>query len=74
MAEGSPFLLVTYHPETLEHERTGERMDELLGALEDVGLAVVFTYPNADMGSRAIIDRIRRFVADHTSACVAAVA
>jgi UDP-hydrolysing UDP-N-acetyl-D-glucosamine 2-epimerase len=71
LEHGSPFLLVTYHPETLEHERAGERMDALLGALEDAGLPVVFTYPNADMGSRAIIERVQRFVGHHANARVA---
>lgn len=66
-----PFLLVTYHPATLEHERTAERIEALLGALADAHLPVVFTYPNADMGSAAIIERVNAYVASHADARVA---
>lgn len=57
-----PYLLVTFHPVTLEQERTGEFVDELLAALASVEYGLVFTYPNADSGSRLIIERVRRFV------------
>jgi len=69
--EADSFLLVTYHPETLEHERTAERIDELLAALDAASLPVVFTYPNADMGSRTIIERVEAFVASRPSPRVA---
>lgn len=58
-----PFLLVTYHPVTLEHEQTKQHISELLAALEKANAPVVFTYPNADMGSRVIIENIRQFAA-----------
>lgn len=58
---GRPFLLVTYHPVTLEHERAAERTDAVLRALDHVGLPAVVTYPNADMGSAAIIERLEAF-------------
>lgn len=60
-----PALLVTYHPVTLEYEHTGMQMQELLAALEEVDLGVVFTYPNADTQSRLIIEMIREFTAGH---------
>lgn len=60
---GRPFLLVTYHPETLEYERTGERVDALLAALSRTDAGIVFTHPNADMGSQAILEGIRAFAA-----------
>lgn len=55
-------LLVTFHPATLEHEQAGAQLNALLGALEEVGLPVLFTYPNADTGGRAMIDAIERWV------------
>ena len=58
-------LVVTYHPVTLEYERTGYQIDELLAALEEVGEPVVFTYPNADTSGRLIIKKIEGFVASH---------
>ena len=64
-------LLVTYHPVTLEHDRTTLQVGELLGALEEIGMRVVFTYPNADTSGRAIIGMIERFCSDHPWAQVA---
>lgn len=58
-----PPLLVTFHPVTLEHDRTASQIDELLAALSAIDLPVVFTYPGADAGSRAIIAAVERFVA-----------
>lgn len=60
LAEEPP-LLVTYHPVTLEIERTGSRMEELLAALDSTGRDVIFTFPNADTEGRLIIDLIREF-------------
>ncbi len=57
------FLLVTYHPVTLEHERTLERVDALLDALGRINLPIVMTYPNSDMGSGVIIERMHAFAA-----------
>lgn len=62
--DGSPLLLVTYHPATLDGHGPMLAMDELCAALarfEDA--QVVFTYPNADTGGRALIDAVDRFVA-----------
>jgi UDP-hydrolysing UDP-N-acetyl-D-glucosamine 2-epimerase len=59
----SPPLLVTYHPVTLEYERTDDQMAELLSALDDTGLPIVFTYPNADTGNSVIAGMIEAFVA-----------
>ena len=47
-----PTLLVTYHPVTLEAEQTGYQMDELLLALDAIGMPIVFTSPNADAGNQ----------------------
>ena len=57
-----PPLLVTLHPETLEHRETGRHVAALLAALELVGRPVLFTYPNADAGGRTIIAAIKDYV------------
>lgn len=63
MALGTPLFLVTYHPVTLSGESPVAPMGELLAALESFPEAtLVFTYPNADTGGRAIIGCIDEFV------------
>jgi len=59
----APFLLVTYHPVTLEIEQLETQMRELLAALDEVGMVTVFTYPNADARSRLIIQMTREYAA-----------
>lgn len=68
MPLAQPFLLVTYHPVTLEYEQTAWQIGELLAVLDRVGLPVVFTLPNADTGGQAIIDAIRVYVDAHADA------
>jgi UDP-hydrolysing UDP-N-acetyl-D-glucosamine 2-epimerase len=62
-----PFLLVTYHPVTLEYEQTAWQIKELLNALDTSALTVVFTTPNADTANRVVYDAIRRFAEMHPS-------
>ncbi len=66
-----PTLLATYHPVTLEPERTQADLGELLAALEAADQPVIFTYPNADAQGRLIIEGIREFAARHSRAQVA---
>ena len=63
-------LLVTYHPVTLEYKHTEEQVNELLAALHEWGMPVVFTMPNADTSGRLIARMIRDFVEQHPSAGV----
>ena len=58
-----PFLLATFHPETLEYEDTVRHAGAFLGAIADSGLPAVFTLPNADTRGAEIARAIRRFVA-----------
>jgi UDP-hydrolysing UDP-N-acetyl-D-glucosamine 2-epimerase len=60
-----PFLIVTYHPVTLEFERTAWQTGELLAALDETKMPVVFTLPNADTAGRVIAEMLRGFVAAH---------
>ena len=63
-----PFLMVTFHPVTLEYERTGQHVDELLAALRTSRCDLLFTYPNADTSGRRIIEKIRKFIVRHPRA------
>jgi UDP-N-acetylglucosamine 2-epimerase (non-hydrolysing)/GDP/UDP-N,N'-diacetylbacillosamine 2-epimerase (hydrolysing) len=65
--EGKP-LLITFHPVTLEYEQTEWQIGELLAALDEARLPVIFTMPNADTSGRLIIDAVRRFVESHADA------
>ena len=57
-------ILVTYHPVTLESERTEWQVRELLQALRTFDLPMVFTGPNADTGGRIIAASIETFLAE----------
>lgn len=63
-----PALLVAYHPVTLEQDTTVEAA-ALFAALEQIAAEgdaqILFCYPNADAGSRRLIDRTRRFLEEH---------
>lgn len=59
-----PFLLVTYHPVTLEYDQTESQVREVLAALDKVDLDLVFTYPNADTSGRLILEMIQSFAAE----------
>lgn len=63
-------LLVTFHPATLEYERTKWQVGELLAALDASEMPIVFTMPNADTGGRIIIRMIEEFVRAHTLAWI----
>jgi len=56
-----PTIVVAYHPVTLLSETTFEA-DALFLALAQVQQQLVFCYPNADAGSRALIRRTEDFL------------
>jgi len=55
-------LLVAYHPVTLAPDTLAEA-DALFAALEALPDDMLFCYPNADAGSRALIERTKAFLA-----------
>lgn len=65
----STFLLVTYHPATLDDDPLAE-CREMLASLDEVGrdIGFVFTGANADPGARGIDGLIGAFVAAHDNA------
>lgn len=63
-------LLITFHPATLDMQPAAEQFQELLKALAGIGpdVGMIFTYPNADTGGRALIRMIEEFTAVHKNA------
>jgi UDP-hydrolysing UDP-N-acetyl-D-glucosamine 2-epimerase len=61
-----PSVLISYHPVTLA-EDTLHETDEVFSALDKLPDQLLFCYPNADAGSRALIERTRSFLARHGS-------
>jgi UDP-N-acetylglucosamine 2-epimerase (non-hydrolysing)/GDP/UDP-N,N'-diacetylbacillosamine 2-epimerase (hydrolysing) len=55
-------ILVAYHPVTIERDTLMET-DALFSALASLPDQIVFCHPNADAGSRALIERERSFLA-----------
>lgn len=64
-----PWLLVTFHPVTLEYRETASHVEELLAALEKTDGTLVVTYPNADTSGRLIIERLEEFATRHPRRC-----
>jgi UDP-N-acetylglucosamine 2-epimerase (non-hydrolysing)/GDP/UDP-N,N'-diacetylbacillosamine 2-epimerase (hydrolysing) len=58
-----PPILVSYHPVTVRRDTTQEA-DALFTALAHLHEPILFCYPNADAGSRALIERSRSFLSD----------
>jgi UDP-hydrolysing UDP-N-acetyl-D-glucosamine 2-epimerase len=59
-----PTVLCIYHPVTLLNN-TVEEAPEVFAALDGLGKRVLFIYPNADAGSRNLIERAEQFVNEH---------
>ncbi len=61
-------LLVTFHPVTLEFEQTEWQIAELMAALNELDVPVIFTMPNADTRNGIIRQHIAQYVRKHSSA------
>jgi UDP-hydrolysing UDP-N-acetyl-D-glucosamine 2-epimerase len=67
-----PFVLVTYHPVTLENNSAEAQFNELLKAFMGFkDLRIIFTKPNADANGRVIISLIDKFVSENISRAIA---
>ena len=62
-----PPTVVAYHPTTLARDTTREA-DAVFAALAALPGPLLFCYPNADAGSRSLIERVQVFAAAHPSA------
>lgn len=60
-------LLITFHPVTLEIEKTEHYMKELLSVLEEYEGTMVITYPNSDPGHEIIIELWKAFAKHHNN-------
>jgi UDP-N-acetylglucosamine 2-epimerase (non-hydrolysing)/GDP/UDP-N,N'-diacetylbacillosamine 2-epimerase (hydrolysing) len=67
----APTLVVAYHPVTILRDTTVEA-DAFFAALERAAGQIIFVYPNADAGSRALIERteVLRKTRDNTQVFV----
>jgi len=65
----NPVMVVAYHPVTIA-KNTVHEADALFEAVEKIPGQILFCYPNADAGSRQLIDRTREFVAGREDARV----
>lgn len=55
------YLLVCFHPVTVEADRLPAQLDQLIAALDAVPDRLVLTYPNADLGHSRIIAAFEAF-------------
>lgn len=62
-----PTILVGYHPVTIARD-TLQEANALFEALANLPDQLLFCYPNADAGSRALIERTKSFLADRAGA------
>jgi UDP-hydrolysing UDP-N-acetyl-D-glucosamine 2-epimerase len=58
----TPTILVAYHPVTIARD-TLQEVEALFTALGNLRDQILFCYPNADAGSRALIERTKSFIA-----------
>ena len=63
-----PYCVCTFHPETLEPDKTIDHLYELIGALDKVNnQAIIFTGSNADSKGKKINQIIKSFVDERRS-------
>ncbi|OFW13108.1 MAG: UDP-N-acetyl-D-glucosamine 2-epimerase, UDP-hydrolysing [Acidobacteria bacterium RIFCSPLOWO2_12_FULL_66_10] len=67
IALNTPLILVACHPETLQRN-TAAYADAVFEALDRLSYQMVLCFPNADAGSRSLIDRARLFCASRLNA------
>lgn len=69
---GDKYMIVTYHPVTLENATASEQIQNLLGALDEYpDYKLIFTLPNSDTDGRIIIQLINAYVAKHADRAIA---
>lgn len=62
-------LLITFHPITLEKNKSDRQMDELLEALSTLGnTGLIFTMPNADTEGRILYEKIISYCSINSNA------
>jgi UDP-N-acetylglucosamine 2-epimerase (non-hydrolysing)/GDP/UDP-N,N'-diacetylbacillosamine 2-epimerase (hydrolysing) len=61
-----PTTLIAYHPVTILRDTTSEA-NALFAALNELPDQLIFCYPNADAGSRALIERTEAFLRNRSN-------
>ncbi|WP_048441179.1 UDP-N-acetylglucosamine 2-epimerase [Caenimonas sp. SL110] len=67
LSSNSPFVLAMFHPVVQQAGQARAQADALLAALASIGLPVVWLDPNADAGSREILEALDRAALAHGS-------
>ena len=64
---GNKFLLITFHPTTLENGSAAEQCDALLTALSEINdeFQLLFTLPNSDTNGRIISAKVKDYVSNN---------
>ena len=64
---GEKFILVTFHPVTMENATAATQCDDLLKALSNVNdeYQLLFTLPNSDTDGRIIASKVKEYVSAH---------
>lgn len=64
---GDKFLVITFHPVTMESATAAEQCDNMLAALHGIDdkFRLLFTLPNSDTDGRVIIKKISDYVAEN---------
>lgn len=70
---GDKFLLVTFHPVTMEVETASKQIENLLVALSEINnrFKLLFTLPNSDTDGRIIIKKINDYVKNNKDKALA---
>jgi len=68
---GEGYLLVTFHPVTMEQDEAAAQTAAMLDALDATGRRLLFTMPNSDTGSRSVAGLVRGYVAAHPDRALA---
>jgi UDP-N-acetylglucosamine 2-epimerase (non-hydrolysing)/GDP/UDP-N,N'-diacetylbacillosamine 2-epimerase (hydrolysing) len=64
-----PSIVVAYHPVTIARDTVREA-DAVFAATAKIAGQILFCYPNADAGSRQLVERTREFIAERKDAHV----
>ncbi|MEE3484962.1 MAG: UDP-N-acetylglucosamine 2-epimerase [Bacteroidales bacterium] len=66
---GDKFLLITFHPVTMENATAASQCDDLLKALSAVNdeYQLLFTLPNSDTDGRIIASKVKEYVSAHVN-------
>ena len=68
---GQRFLLITFHPVTLESQSSLVQVEELLSALDQLpGVRLLFTMPNADTDGRVIVSKLKSYVKENSDKAI----